>query len=236
MVLSESAKLKTDGICETPDTSAVLQSLPLPVVGFGIDDIIPVDDSLSEAHVALPSDQTVAEIVDESTNKAVGKEMLADPATQSASSAIHGVSAPGVIPKVLKQPVASGGSAPTVVVSPPDVDPNDNATNPTVETIEPTPSGEIFSHPVWNQSVSPLLQYSLEPTSGGIKKRNTSNPSQDRPASSGSDIVSTRRHNRNIMNTFWHIFFFGWLGGVGRFFGGIFGSKRKGPKRSSATP
>lgn len=215
MVLSESAKLKTDGICETPDTSAVLQSLPLPVVGFGIDDIIPVDDSLSEAHVALPSDQTVAEIVDESTNKAVGKEMLADPATQSASSAIHGVSAPGVIPKVLKQPVASGGSAPTVVVSPPDVDPNDNATNPTVETIEPTPS---------------------EPTSGGIKKRNTSNPSQDRPASSGSDIVSTRRHNRNIMNTFWHIFFFGWLGGVGRFFGGIFGSKRKGPKRSSATP
>jgi hypothetical protein len=174
-------------------------------------------------------DAKVTEAVDESTaHKTAGEEVITEPAPQSAPSPVHGEVVPEAeVLKVLEESHASEASVPTVVVSP-------SATEQgAAEIVQPTPAaaaGEIFANSVWNHSVSPFLQYSLENTAEGIRKRHLAtpqvDPQQQRPGSSGSDIVSARTH-RNIMHNFWQLFFFGWLGGVGRFFGGIFSKKRK---------
>jgi hypothetical protein len=178
-----------------------------------------------------PHGSKVTEAVDESTvHRKAGEELITEPAPQAASSAIHGDIVPeSEVPKIIEESKTSDAAAPIVIASPPaDEASSSSAATRTVEVVKPNPSGELFAHSVWNQSVSPLLQYSLENTSEGIRQRKaagTSTP-QNRPTSSGSDIVSARTH-RNIMQTFWQVFFFGWLGGVGRFFGSIFQKKKK---------
>ncbi|KAA8895071.1 hypothetical protein FN846DRAFT_362438 [Sphaerosporella brunnea] len=178
-----------------------------------------------------PDGSKVTEAVDESTaHKAVGEELITEPAPQPASS-IGEIVAEVEAPKVLAESQASEGAAPTVVVSPPVAEEDSKQQGRTVEIVQPSPAGEIFANSVWNQSVSPFLQYSLENSPEGIRKRQNAQlgtPPQDqpRPTSSGSDIVSARTH-RNIMHNFWQLFFFGWLGGVGRFFSGVFSKKKK---------
>lgn len=170
----------------------------------------------------------VTEFVDESTaHRKSDEEMITEPAPQTMPSPIHGeIVTEAEVPKLVEFNVSE--EAPTVIVSSPTEEPIGQPGR-TVEIVKPTPPGEIFSHSVWNESVSPLLQYSLENLPEGIRKRRAPGDSspQHRPTSSGSDIVSARTH-RNIMHTFWQVFFFGWLGGVGRFFGGMFNRKKRG--------
>ncbi|RPA93204.1 hypothetical protein L873DRAFT_1793828 [Choiromyces venosus 120613-1] len=172
-----------------------------------------------------------------------GDEVIAEPAPQNAPSAVHGVMVPDeLVTKVMKD--AETSETPAIVVSGP---PNPITGSGTSEVIQPSSSevafdeasankaresGEIFAHPVWNESVSPLLQYSLENTPEGVRKRRVpgSGGELSRPTSSGTDNISSTRHHRNIMNGFWHVVLFGWLGGFGRFFGGMF-SKSKSRKQ-----
>jgi hypothetical protein len=176
-------------------------------------------------------DAKLTKAVDESTaHKTAGEELITEPAPQSAPSPVHGEVVPEAeVPKVLEASHASEAAVPTVVVSPSATEQGSGA----AKIVQPTPvaaAGEIFANSVWNHSVSPFLQYSLENTAEGIRKRHLAtpqvDPQQQRPGSSGSDMVSTRTH-RNLMHNFWQLFFFGWLGGVGRFFGGMFSKKRK---------
>ncbi|KAI5781258.1 hypothetical protein EDC01DRAFT_250813 [Geopyxis carbonaria] len=179
---------------------------------------------------AQPSIQKVTELVDESTaHKKPNEEMITEPAPQPSDSGVHGTTvAEEAVPKVTEQAKAADNLPPTVIVSSPAVEETADAEpGRTVEIIRPTPApqGEIFSHAVWNESVSPLLQYTLETTPEGIRRRNITG--DNRPRSSGSDVVSSK-HHRNFLFSFWHVFTLGWLGGVGRFFGGMFTSKRHG--------
>lgn len=186
--------------------------------------------------------QKVTETVDESTaHRKADEEIITEPAPQKSSTSVHGsIVAEEEVPKILAENDVAADPAPTVIVSSPVVEDVAAASGRTVEIIQPTPAGEIFANSVWNHSVSPFLHFSLETSSEGVRQRNvpegakgSSQQQQPRPASSGSDIVSTRAH-RNIMNTFWQVFFFGWLGGVGRFFGGMFGKRRKEKKANKA--
>ncbi|KAF8458456.1 hypothetical protein BGX38DRAFT_1138905 [Terfezia claveryi] len=47
---------------------------------------------------------------------------------------------------------------------------------------------------------------------------------QSRPSTRGSDMVSAT-HHKNLMENFWKLVFVGWLGGMGKFFVGLFGRK-----------
>jgi hypothetical protein len=189
-----------------------------------------------DSGITPAAEQNVTKMVDESTaNKGFAEEIITEPALQTAHQdvGVKVVSEEEVAEIAEASEARAGdGSPPTVVVSSPGADAGKQPGR-TVEIVQPTPTGEIFSHPVWNQSVSPFLQYSLESSPEGIRKRKDTSPGQERrPTSSGSDIISTR--NRNIMATFWHVFFFGWLGGVGRFLSGIFSSKKKKSARNSS--
>ena len=176
-----------------------------------------------------PDASPVTKAVDESTaHRAAGEELITEPAPQASSSPIHGEIAPETeVPKLLPGSKTVQRATPTVVVSPVAEEGAGQAAR-TIEIVQPTPAGEIFTSPVWNQSVSPFLQYSLENSPEGIRPRKgLGAPStHERPASSGSDIVSARSH-RNIMHNFWQVFFFNWFGGVGRYFAGVFGRKKK---------
>jgi len=212
----------TEGV--KPAGTEVLDKSPLQA--FAID--IPDDSALSQSAGKSGSDE--------------GDEVILEPAPQNAPSSVHGLVAPEEhVLKALKDAEAS--ETPAIVVSAP---PNPATGSGTAEVIQPSSSevafnevsankaresGEIFAHPVWNQSVSPLLQYSLENTPEGVRRRRAPGAGGEvsRPTSSGADTVSTR-HHRNIMNGFWHVVLFGWLGGFGRFFGGIF-SKSKSRKQ-----
>jgi hypothetical protein len=170
-------------------------------------------------------------MVDESTaHKKPDEEMITEPAPQTAPSPVHSKTVPeSEAPTPQDKSKAPESGAPDIVVS---SEQQDGQEAPTVEVVKPTPESgatneageQLFAHSVWNQSVSPLLQYSLENTPEGIRQRRREQ-SQGRPTSRGSDTVSKR--NRNIMNTFLHVFLFGWLGGVGRFFGGMFAGSKK---------
>jgi len=191
---------------------------------------------LQASAIDIPDDSVVSQSVGKSGSDK-GDEVIPEPALQNAPSSAQGLVAPEEVPKALKDTEAS--ETPAIVVSAP---PNPATGSGTAEVIQPSSSevafneasankaresGEIFAHPVWNQSVSPLLQYSLENTPEGVRKRRAPGTGGEvsRPTSSGADTVSTR-HHRNIMDGFWHVVLFGWLGGFGRFFGGIF-SKSK---------
>ena len=216
----------------------------------------PVDGSTEEIKPAgtevldkAPLQASAIDIPDDSAvSQSAGKsgsdegEVILEPAPQNAPSSVHGLVAPEEqVLKTLKD--AGASETPAIVVSAP---PNPATGSGTAEVIQPSSSevafnevsankaresGEIFAHPVWNQSVSPLLQYSLENTPEGVRKRRAPGAGGEvsRPTSSGADTVSTR-HHRNIMNGFWHVVLFGWLRGFGRFFGGIF-SKSKSRKQ-----
>lgn len=185
-------------------------------------------DEITTHHT--PDGAKVTEMVDESTaHRKPGEEIITEPAPQDAPSPVSGKIVPETkAPEVLAEAHVGEEAAPTVVVSGPAAEGSDSAAGRTVEIVKPTPAGEIFSHSVWNESVSPFLQYSLEASPEGIRKRKVAGESapQNRPTSSGSDIVSARAP-RNIMHTFWRAFFFGWLGRVGHFFGGMFSRKQK---------
>lgn len=191
---------------------------------------------LQASAIDIPDDLVVGRSVGNSGSDK-GDEVILEPTLQNAPSSVHGLVAPEEVPKALKDTEAS--ETPAIVVSAP---PNPATGSGTAEVIQPSSSevafneasankaresGEIFAHPVWNQSVSPLLQYSLENTPEGVRKRRATGAGGEvsRPTSSGADTVSTR-HHRNIMDGFWHVVLFGWLRGFGRFFGGIF-SKSK---------
>ncbi|PUU73272.1 hypothetical protein B9Z19DRAFT_1135507 [Tuber borchii] len=196
---------------------------------------------LQASAIDIPDDSAVSQSAGKSGSDE-GDEVILEPAPQSAQSPVHGLVAPEEhVLKALKDAEAS--ETPAIVVSAP---PNPATGSGTAEVIQPSSSevafdevsankaresGEIFAHPVWNQSVSPLLQYSLENTPEGVRKRRAPGAGGEvsRPTSSGADTVSTR-HHRNIMNGFWHVVLFGWLRGFGRFFGGIF-SKSKSKKQ-----
>ncbi|CUS15019.1 unnamed protein product [Tuber aestivum] len=199
------------------------------------------ENPLQASATDIPNESTVNQPVGKSVSHN-GDEVTAEPAPKNALSPVHGVMAlEEHIPEVLKDTETS--ETPAIVVSAP---PNPATGSSTAEVIQPSSSevvfdeasakkaresGEIFAHPVWNESVSPLLQYSLENTPEGVRRRRApgSGGEVSRPTSSGTDNVSTR-HHRNIMNGFWHVVLFGWLGGFGRFFGGIF-SKSKSRKQ-----
>lgn len=180
-------------------------------------------------------------------SKQVNEELTVEPATQTAQSPVHGI----VLPEAdVKQDleVANSAEAPVIVVSSPPASPivgtSGGADERTAEVIEPTPgestqkgaereSGEIFSHPVWNQSITPFLHFSLENTAGGLKKRPFLGPMADsRPVSSGNDTVSTK-HQKNMMRAFWNVIFFGWLGGFGRILSGMFGKSKKAQRNAN---
>lgn len=204
-------------------------SKPTPTAAAAASKAAPANET--NAH-QTPDGNKVTEMVDESTaHRKPGEEIITEPAPQDAPSSVNGKVVPEArVPEVLAETQVGKEAAPTVVVSgPPAAEgSSDAAASRTVEIVMPTPAGEIFSHSVWNQSVSPLLQYSLEASPEGIRKRKVAGEStpQNRPTSSGSDIVSARAP-RNIMHTFWRAFFFGWLGRVGHFFGGMFNRKKK---------
>ena len=196
---------------------------------------------LQASAIDIPDDLAVSQSAGKSGSNE-GDEVILEPAPQNAPSSVHGLVAPEEqVLKALKHTEAS--ETPAIVVSAP---PNPATGSGTAEVIQPSSSevafnevsankaresGEIFAHPVWNQSVSPLLQYSLENTPEGVRKRRAHGAGGEvsRPTSSGADTVSTR-HHRNIMDGFWNVVLFGWLRGFGRFFGGIF-SKSKSRKQ-----
>lgn len=179
--------------------------------------------------------------------KQVNEEFIVEPAPQTALSPVHGI----VLPEAdVKQALenANTAEAPVIVVSSPPASPivgtSGGADERTAEVIEPTPgestqkgaereSGEIFSHPVWNQSITPFLHFSLENTAGGLKKRPFLGPMvESRPVSSGNDTVSTK-HQKNMMRAFWNVIFFGWLGGFGRILSGMFGKSKKAQRNAN---
>lgn len=173
-------------------------------------------------------------------SKQVNEESIMEPAPQTAPSPVHGI----VVPEAdVKQALedANTTEAPAIVVSSPPTLPivgTSREAERTAEVIEPTPggstqrgaereSGEIFSHPVWNQSITPFLHFSLENTASGLKKRPLlGSMAGSRPVSSGNDTVSTK-HQKNMMRAFWNVIFFGWLGGFGRILSGMFGKSKK---------
>lgn len=180
-----------------------------------------------------PATQKVTELIDESTShRKPGEEVITEPAPQPSEASLHGVTVPESEAPVSSTP----DTPPTVVVSSPSAEnPGDAAQDRTVEIVEPSPpeQGEIYSHSVWNQSVSPLLQLSLEQQpEGGVRRRKPQEGADDakRPGTAGSDVVSAK-HHRNFLATFWNVFIFSWLGGAGRFFTGLFG--KRGPKPAS---
>lgn len=188
------------------------------------------------------SSKSIGEDVEEPmVSEQVNEEFIMEPAPQTAPSPVHGI----VIPEAdVKQALedANTAEAPAIVVSSPPASPivgiSGEAEGRTAEVIEPTPggstqreaereSGEIFSHPVWNQSITPFLHFSLENTAGGLKKRPLlGSMAGSRPVSSGNDTVSTK-HQKNMMRAFWNVIFFGWLGGFGRILSGMFGKSKK---------
>ena len=186
-----------------------------------------VDETVSHKK---PDASPVTKAVDESTaHRSAGEELITEPAPQAPPSSVHGEIIPEAdVPKILLDTKATQGATPTVMVSSPVTPEDDGQSARTVEIVQPTPAGEIFTGPVWNQSVSPFLQYSLENSPEGIRQRKglAAPSTHERPASSGSDIVSARG-NHNIMRNFWQVFFFGWIGGMGRFFSGFFGRKKE---------
>lgn len=177
------------------------------------------------------------------------EEVIIEPAPQAGSGPVHGI----IIPESsVKQAVKDADTpvAPAIVISSPPTSPtvetHQDADDRTVELIKPTPgvsidtptastsereAGEIFSHPVWNQSISPFLHYSLENTPEGVRQRLAESNARSRPGSSGNDTLSTK-HQRNVMQAFWNMMLFGWLGSLGGLFG--FGRQKK-QKSSKAT-
>jgi len=154
--------------------------------------------------------QKVTEMVDESTaHKKPDEEMITEPAPQTAPSPVNGKTMPeSEAPTSQDKSKASESGAPDIVVS---SEQEDGEEAPTVEVVKPTPESGATNE--------------AENTPEGIRQRRREQ-SQGRPISSGSDTMSKRTH-RNIMNTFLNVLLFGWLGGVGRFFGGMFGSKKR---------
>ncbi|KAI5811149.1 hypothetical protein DFH27DRAFT_11076 [Peziza echinospora] len=60
---------------------------------------------------------------------------------------------------------------------------------------------------------------------GELRRREPSRREHSRPSTRGSDMMSAK-HQKNIMESFWHLVFVGWLGGFGKFFVGLFGRKK----------
>jgi len=156
-----------------------------------------------------PDASPVTKAVDESTaHRSAGAELITEPAPQASPSSVHGEIIPEAdVPKILLDTKSTQGVTPTVVVSSPDAPEDDGQSARTVEIVQPTPA---------------------ENSPEGIRQRKglAAPSTHERPASSGSDIVSARG-NRNIMHNFWQVFFFNWIGGVGRFFSGFFGRKKE---------
>lgn len=188
--------------------------------------------------------KSIGEDVKEPTvSTQVNEEFIMEPAPQIAPSLVHGV----VVPEVdVKQALEDTNTveAPVIVVSSPPASPivgiSEEAEERTVEVIRTTPgawtqeaereSGEIFSHPVWNQSITPFLHFSLENT---VKQRMLgASMAGSRPVSSGNDTVSTK-HQKNMMRVFWNVIFFGWLGGFGRILSGMFGKSKKAQRNAN---
>lgn len=189
--------------------------------------------------------KSVAEDVKEPTvSMQVNEEFIMEPAPQTAPSLVHGVVVPEVDAKQALED-ANTVEAPVIVVSSPPASPivgtSEEAEERTVEIIRTTPgawtqhevereSGEIFSHPVWNQSITPFLHFSLENT---VKQRMLGGSmAGSRPVSSGNDTVSTK-HQKNMMRVFWNVIFFGWLGGFGRILSGMFGKSKKAQRNAN---
>ncbi|KAG0127849.1 hypothetical protein HOY82DRAFT_624171 [Tuber indicum] len=146
-----------------------------------------------------------------------GDKVIAGPAPRNAPSPIHGVAAPEEhVPEVLKDTETS--ETPAIVVSAP---PNPAAESSTAEDIQASSSEVVFDEASANKARE------SENTPEGVRRRKAPGAGGEvsRPTSSGTDTVSTLRH-KNIMNGFWHVVLFGWLGGFGRFFGGIFSKSR----------
>lgn len=194
-----------------------------------------------------PSSAAAEEVGEPTVSMQVNEEFIMEPAPQTAQSPVHGI----VIPEAdVKQALEDKNTAkaPVIVVSSPPASPivgtSGEVEERTVEVIGPTPggstqkeaereSGEIFSHPVWNQSITPFLHFSLENTVGGLKKRPlVSSMAGSRPVSSGNDTVSTK-HQKNMMRAFWNVIFFGWLGGFGRILSGMFGKSKKAQRNAN---
>lgn len=192
--------------------------------------------SSSEAIVYKASSRSTEDIKEQAAAKQADEDFIMEPAPQTAPSPVHGITIPEAD---VKQAVADAdtSSAPAIFVSPPPVSPtvgnHQEGEERTVEVIEPTPegsgpkaveqeSGEIFSHPVWNQSITPFLHYSLENTPAGVRRRLDGSGPVSRPVSSGNDTVSTRQH-KNVMRAFWNVLFLNWFGGL---FNRMFGRKK----------
>ncbi|KAG0639079.1 hypothetical protein HOY80DRAFT_886810 [Tuber brumale] len=146
-----------------------------------------------------------------------GDEVIAGPAPRDAPSPVHGVVAPEEhVPEVLKDTETS--ETPAIVVSSP---PNPATGSSTAEVIQASSSEVAFDEASANKARE------SENTPEGVRRRRAPGAGGEvsRPTSSGTDTVSTLRH-KNIMNGFWHVVLFGWLGGFGRFFGGIFSKSR----------
>lgn len=189
--------------------------------------------------------KSIGEDVGEPTvSMQVNEEFIMELAPQTSPLLVHGV----VIPEAdVKQIVEDANTveAPVIVVSSPPASPivgtSEEAEERIVEVIGTTPgawtqqeaereSGEIFSHPVWNQSITPFLHFSLENT---VKKRMLGGSmAGSRPVSSGNDTVSTK-HQKNMMRAFWNVIFFGWLGGFGRILSGMFGKSKKAQRNAN---
>lgn len=214
---------------------------PSPSVGAPLTRHATLETPHQSEHPEIHVHDPLTISIDESTShRSEDSELITEPAPQPSSSpvAVHGE----IVPEAFAPHSTPKDQPPTVVVS--DEDPAEQDVR-TVEVVEPTPAtgdatqqgeNQIFSHDVWNQSVSPLLQLSMETGSdGNLRQRKNADVNNvgsqgeiSRPGTSGSDVVSQRRQ-RNLMATFWSVFMFSWLGGVGRFFTGIFG-KKKGKK------
>ena len=185
---------------------------------------VPDEASVTVTEVPQSKDKSVVE---------GDKQIKPELPSQNSPSPAYGVAVlEADVPEITK--AADASKAPAIVISSPPGSPaKGDVTEPTPEVMfdegsanRARESGEIFAHPVWNESVGPLLQYTLENTPEGVRKRKIPGGEASRPTSSGTDTVSTR-HHRNVMNTFWHVLFFGWLGGFGRFFGGMFSKSKK---------
>lgn len=194
---------------------------------------------------------TEEHVKDSTSSKQVNEEYIIEPAPQTTPSLVHGKPIPAADVKQVVED-ANTTEAPAIVVSSPPASPivgtSKEADGRTAEVIEPTPdvdfggstqkadereSGEIFSHPVWNQSITPFLHYSLENTADGVRNRLlVGSMPNSRPVSSGNDTVSTK-HQKNLMRAFWNFFLLGWLGGFGRILGGLFGKSKKAQRNAN---
>ncbi|PWW77871.1 hypothetical protein C7212DRAFT_350823 [Tuber magnatum] len=175
---------------------------------------------LQASTIDIPGESAVSQPVGKSVSDK-GDEAIAEPVPQNVPSPVHGVAAPEEhIPKVLQDMESS--ETPAIVVSAP---PNPATGSSAAEVIQPSSLEIAFDEASANKARE------SENTPEGVRRRRTPGPGGQvsRPTSSGTDTVSTR-HHRNIMNGFWHVVLFGWLGGFGRFFGGIF-SKSKSRKQ-----